>query len=110
MWIPYCVLLPWWLRRNSGVPWRQSYWFKYNVYMFVYVFFATYFHTEYFFEVLGIRYHFPHVTWYFDLALLGPDEATALATYRKGPPSLYFNAIALDRKSTRLNFSHYCAH
>src|SRR3546814_210958 len=30
MWIPYCVLLPWWLRRNSGVPWRQSYWFKYR--------------------------------------------------------------------------------
>ncbi|MGH8446118.1 MAG: hypothetical protein ACREVL_12680, partial [Solimonas sp.] len=91
---PYCLLLPLWLRRNSGVPWRQSYWFKYNVYMAVYVFFATYFHTEYFFDVLGIRYHFPHVSWYFDSALLGPDEATALATFRKVPPGMYFNAIA----------------
>ncbi|HET8880699.1 MAG TPA: hypothetical protein VFM56_00860 [Solimonas sp.] len=94
MWIPYCVLLPWWLRRNSGVPALRSYWFKYNVYMFVYVFFATYFHTEYFFDVLGIRYHFPHVSWYFDSALLGPDEASALQTYRKVPPGMYFNAVA----------------
>jgi cycloeucalenol cycloisomerase len=94
MWIPYCVLLPWWLRRNSGVPVRRSWWFKYNVYMFVYVFFATYFHTEYFFDVLGIRYHFPHVSWYWDSALLGPDEATALQTYRKVPPGMYFNAVA----------------
>ena len=94
MWIPYCVLLPWWLRRRSGVPVLHSYWFKYNVYMFVYVFFATYFHTEYFFDVLGIRYRFPHVSWYFDSALLGPDEATALATYRKVPPGMYFNAVA----------------
>ncbi|WP_028080223.1 hypothetical protein [Solimonas soli] len=94
MWIPYCVLLPWWLRRNSGVPVLRSYWFKLNVYMFVYVFFATYFHTEYFFDVLGIRYRFPHVSWYFDSALLGPDEATALATSRKVPPGMYFNAVA----------------
>ncbi len=55
MWVPYCVLLPAWLRRNSGVRWSESYWFKFNLYMFVYVFFATYFHTEYFFSpVLGI--------------------------------------------------------
>lgn len=94
MWLPFCVLLPAWLRRHSGVPWQRSYWFKYNVYMFVYVFFATYFHTEYFFDVLGIRYHFPQVSWYFDSALLGPDEATALASYRKVPVGMYFNAIA----------------
>ncbi|NGY04859.1 hypothetical protein [Solimonas terrae] len=94
MWVPYCVLLPWWLRRNSGVPWRRSYWFKYNVYMFVYVFFMTYFGTEYFFDVLGIRYRFPHVSWYFDSALLGPDEASALASFRKVPPSMYLNAVA----------------
>jgi cycloeucalenol cycloisomerase len=94
MWIPYCVLLPWWLRRNSGVPALRSYWLKVNIYMFVYVFFATYFHTEYFFDVLGIRYHFPHVSWYFDSALLGPDEASALQTYRKVPPGMYFNAVA----------------
>lgn len=94
MWIPYCVLLPAWLRRDSGVRWKESYWFKFNLYMFVYVFFVTYFHTEYFFSVLGIRYRFPQVTWYFDSALLGPDEKTALQTFQKIPLGMYFNAVA----------------
>ncbi len=93
MWIPYCVVLPWFLRRNSGVVWHQSYWFKFNLYMFWWVFLATYFHTEYFFEVLGLRYRFPEVTLYFDSALVGPAEATALELYQKVPPSMYFNAI-----------------
>ncbi len=42
-------------RRTSGVPWAQSYWFKLNLYMAVWVFFATYYHTEYFFELLGLE-------------------------------------------------------
>jgi cycloeucalenol cycloisomerase len=94
MWIPYCVLLPAWLRRGSGVAWSESYWFKYNVYMFVWVFYATYFHTEYFFEVLGLRYRFPEVALTFDSALVGPDEATASARFEKVPVGMYFNAIA----------------
>lgn len=94
MWLPYCVLLPWWLRRNSGTPWQRSYWFKFNVYMTVYIFFVTYFHTEYFFDVLGMRYRFPHVTLYYDSALLGPDESTALQSFKKIPIGMYFNAIA----------------
>ncbi len=94
MWLPYCVILPWWLRRNSGVAWKDSYWFKFNVYMTVYVFFVTYFHTEYFFSVLGMRYRFPHVSLYFDSRLVGPDEATALANFEKIPLGMYFNAIA----------------
>lgn len=93
MWIPYCLLLPLWLRRDSGV-WHRSYWFKFNLYLAVYVFFATYFHTEYFFDVLGIRYRFPEVTLYLDSYLLGPDEATALAEHKKIPLGMYFNAIA----------------
>lgn len=94
MWLPYCVLLPWWLRRHSGVSWRDSYWFKFNLYMFVFVFLVTYFHTEYFFELLGLRYRFDDVTLYFDAALVGPDEATAAETWQKVPPGMYFNAIA----------------
>ncbi|TXS96160.1 hypothetical protein FV139_01250 [Parahaliea maris] len=93
MWFPYCVLVPWFLRRNSGVPWHQSYWFKFNVYMFWWVFLATYFHTEYFFEVLGLRYRFEDVHLYLDSAIIGPDEATALETFQKVPPSMYLNAI-----------------
>lgn len=94
MWLPYCVLLPAWLRRDSGVAWQESYWFKFNVYMFVFVFFVTYFHTEYFFELLGLRYRFDEVTLYFDAALVGPDEATAAATYQKVAVGMYLNAIA----------------
>ena len=35
MWIPWCVLLAAWLRRDSGIPWHQSYWFKFNVFIVV---------------------------------------------------------------------------
>jgi cycloeucalenol cycloisomerase len=65
MWFPYCVALPAWLRRGRAIAWHQSAWFKLNLYMAVWVFYATYFHTEYFFEVLGLRYRFPYVTWTF---------------------------------------------
>jgi hypothetical protein len=94
MWLPYCVLLPWFLRRNSGIPWHRSYWFKFNLFIFWWVVLCTYFHTEYFFDVLGMRYRFPEVTLYLDSALCGPDEATALAGHKKIPPSMYFNATA----------------
>ncbi|AMN47994.1 cycloeucalenol cycloisomerase [Steroidobacter denitrificans] len=94
MWIPYLVLLPWWLRRRSGFAWRDSYWFKVNIYMAVYVFFATYFHTEWFFSALGLRYHFPNVSWYFDSALAGPDQVTALAQHQRIPLGMYFNTMA----------------
>ena len=94
MWLPYCVLLPAWLRRDAGVPWRESYWFKFNVYMTVWIFYATYFHTEYFFEVLGLRYRFPGVDVAFDSALVGPDESTAAGEFKKVPPGMYLNAIA----------------
>lgn len=94
MWFPFCVVLPWVLRRNSGVPWQQSYWFKLNLYMAVFIFFCTYFHTEYFFDVLGLRYRFNDVSLYFDSVLVGPDEATALAQHKKVPPGMYLNSIA----------------
>lgn len=94
MWFPFCVILPWVLRRNSGVPWQQSYWFKLNLYMAVFIFFCTYFHTEYFFDVLGLRYRFNDVSLYFDSVLVGPDESTALAQHKKVPPGMYLNSIA----------------
>src|SRR5690625_2556112 len=94
MWLPWCVLFPLSLRRNSGVVWHRSYWFKYNVYMVVCVFFATYFHTEYFFEVLGIRYRFDQVTRYFDAVLVGQGEATAAQERKEVPPGMYLTATA----------------
>jgi cycloeucalenol cycloisomerase len=62
--------------------------------MAVWIFYATYFHTEYFFEVLGLRYRFPSVGLHFDSALVGPDEATAAQEWKKVPPGMYLNAIA----------------
>lgn len=94
MWFPFCVVLPWFLRRNSGVVWHRSYWFKFNLYMTVFIFFCTYFHTEYFFDVLGLRYRFNDVSLYFDSALIGPNEATALAEHKKVPLGMYLNSIA----------------
>ena len=94
MWFPYCVALPAWLRRRSYVPWHRSAWFKLNLYMAVWVFYATYFHTEYFFELLGLRYRFPDVALYFDSVLVGPDEATAATTFQRVPVGMYFNSIA----------------
>jgi cycloeucalenol cycloisomerase len=94
MWLPWCVLLPAWLRRGSGVRWRDSYWWKLNVYMAVWVFCATYFHTEYFFVELGLRYRFPSVAWTFDSTLVGPAEATAAAGFQKVPVGMYLNTMA----------------
>ena len=94
MWFPYCVVLPAWLRRDSRIPWQRSAWFKLNLYMAVWVFYATYFHTEYFFELLGLRYRFPEVRLYFDSQLVGPDEASAAASFRKVPLGMYLNSIA----------------
>lgn len=94
MWLPYCALLPLWLRRNSGVPWQQSYWFKTNLFMFWWIFIATYVHTEYFFQMLGLRYRFEDVTLYFDSALIGPDDSTALAAHQKVPLGMYLNSVA----------------
>jgi len=94
MWLPYCVLLPFYWRRKSGMCWYEDYWFKFQVWIFVFVFFATYFHTEWFFSVLGMRYNFPNVTLYFDSRLCGPDEASALANHEKIPLGIYLNTLA----------------
>ena len=94
MWLPYCVLLPAWLRRGAHVRFRDSYWLKANLFMAVWVFYATYFHTEYFFVLLGLRYRFADVGLHFDSALVGPAEATAAASFQKVPVGMYLNSIA----------------
>ena len=94
MWAPYCVILPLILRRNHSLPFYKQWWFRFQLYIFVLVFWVTFWHTEYFFEALGMRYRFPNVTWYFDSAYLGPDQATALANNERIPPSMYINTLA----------------
>ena len=92
-WIPYLVILPAFLRRKSGIPWYQSYWFKLNVYMMVYVFFSTYFHSEWFFKYLGMRYNFPHQFLDFDSMACGPDQATARESFQAVPLSRYLDTM-----------------
>ena len=89
VWLPFCVLLPLYLRRDHPLPvWRQ-WWFKFQLYLAVVIFFLTYFGTEYFFDTLGMRYKYDAVSWYFDSVLLGADQATALAQHKRVPLGMY---------------------
>lgn len=92
-WLPYLVFLPAFLRRNSGIPWYQSYWFKLNVYMSVWVFFASYFHSIWFFKFLGMRYDFPHQFLDFQCLGCGADVATARADFQAVPLSRYLDTM-----------------
>jgi cycloeucalenol cycloisomerase len=92
-WVPYLVILPAFLRRNSGIPWYDSYWFKLNVYMAVWVFFASYFHTDWFFKYLGMRYDFPSQLWDFDCVGCGADQATKRANFQAVPLSRYLDTM-----------------
>ncbi len=89
VWAPYCVILPLFLRRNHPLPFWRQWWFKFQLYLAVLIFFLTYFGTEYFFDTLGMRYNYPNVSWYFDSALLGPDQASALAQHKRVPIGMY---------------------
>ncbi|HEY8378862.1 MAG TPA: hypothetical protein VIK91_20360 [Nannocystis sp.] len=68
------VLVPALLHRRvpalRATAWHDSYWFKYNVWIFLFVFVGTYFLTHYFFDVLGMRYAFP-TAWNGGAALVG---------------------------------------
>lgn len=89
VWLPYCVLLPLYLRRHHPLPFWRQWWFKFQLYLMVLIFFLTYFGTEYFFDTLGMRYNYPAVTWYFDSVLLGPDQAAALQEFKRVPIGMY---------------------
>ena len=82
-------LIPLLIRDESslGRRWYQTYWFKMNVWIYIFAFIATYFFTEYFFDVLGMVYNFPQVTLFFDSVLLGSGE-------QRIPLGMYFNAAA----------------
>lgn len=54
----------------AATPWYASYWFKFNLWIFLFVWVGTYFLTHYFFDVLGMRYEFP-TRWNLDAALVG---------------------------------------
>jgi len=64
-------LVPALLHRPADRRWYETYWFKFDVWILVYSAIGTYFLTEYFFDVLGMVYHYPHLHWTFDSALVG---------------------------------------
>ena len=54
--------------------WYETYWFKFNVWILVYSAIGSYFLSEYFFDVLGMVYNYPHLHWTLDSALLGSGK------------------------------------
>lgn len=61
-------------KKHSDKPWYESYWFKANLYLFIFGFFGNYFGSEYFFDVLGMVYNYPNATTNLDASLLGSGE------------------------------------
>ncbi len=57
----------------AATTWMDSYWFKFNLWIFIFVWIGTYFLTHYFFDVLGMRYAFP-TRWTLDAALVGRGD------------------------------------
>jgi cycloeucalenol cycloisomerase len=55
---------------NLGRKWYESYWLKMNLWIWIFTWIGSYFGTEYFFDVLGMRYDFP-TTWNLDAELVG---------------------------------------
>ena len=49
----------------------NSYWFKANLYIFIFGFFGNYVGSEYFFDVLGMVYNYPNATTTLDATLVG---------------------------------------
>lgn len=59
----------------AATPWHRSYWFKFNLWIFLFVWIGTYFLTHYFFDVLGMRYAFP-TRYTLDAALVGKGDGS----------------------------------
>ncbi len=57
----------------AGTRWYDSYWLKFNAWIFLFVFVGTYFLTHYFFDILGMRYTFP-TQWNGGAALVGIER------------------------------------
>ena len=61
---------------SLGRPWWRTYWCKFNVWIGIYAGIGSYFGSEYFFDVLGMVYNYPQLTWRLDSALLGSGTQT----------------------------------
>ena len=70
------IVVPLFVRKGgqSGLRWYQTYWFKADVFIILFSFIGNYFGSEYFFDVLGMVYHYPQVHLTFDSALVGSGQ------------------------------------
>src|SRR5206468_2772483 len=107
------IVVPALLRDESslGRPWWRTYWLKMNLWIGIYAAIGSYFGSEYFFDVLGMVYHYPQLHWRLDAVLLGSGAQTVpLIMY----PSAHFyfityhtaGVIVLRRVRTARRFGH----
>jgi len=68
------VIVPLLFCPTTNRPFWETYWFKFEVWVGIFTFVASYFFTEYFFDILGMTYHFPHLSWNFDSLLVGSGK------------------------------------
>eukprot|EP01062_Namystynia_karyoxenos_P067470 TRINITY_DN61434_c0_g1_i1.p1 TRINITY_DN61434_c0_g1~~TRINITY_DN61434_c0_g1_i1.p1 ORF type:complete len:317 (+),score=97.25 TRINITY_DN61434_c0_g1_i1:67-951(+) len=69
---------------TPGPLWEQ-YWFKFLLWVAIFTFVASYFFTEFFFDVLRMTYNFPHLQWSLDSALCGrSSQVVPLMMYPHG--------------------------
>ncbi len=62
--------------RALGRPWWRTYSCKLNVWIGIYAAVGSYFGSEYFFDVLGMVYNYPQLSWRLDSALVGTGAQT----------------------------------
>lgn len=60
---------------DARKPIWQTAWFRFNVWIAIFVFIGSYFFTHYFFDVVGMWYGFP-TTWNLQAELVGDSERT----------------------------------
>lgn len=92
------LVVPYLVRDETdlGRPWHRTYWFKLNLWIAIYSGVGSYFGSEYFFDVLGMIYHYPNLAWRLDSVLLGSGEQTVpLIMY----PSAHFYFVTYHTMS-----------
>ncbi|MGH7821457.1 MAG: hypothetical protein ACREQ9_16965 [Candidatus Binatia bacterium] len=79
--VALAIFVPVWLvplllrgRGEPALPWWETYSFKFNLWIFIFAWIGSYFFTEYFFDVMGMVYNYPHLHWTFDSELLGSGK------------------------------------
>jgi len=65
-----------WCPTRGAAPPHEAYWFRFQLWIAIFSFVASYFFSEAFFDVLGMKYNFPHLKWNLDSVLMGEGKQT----------------------------------